>query len=41
MNQQGGYAYSLKLHMSLAKGGSVYVRELTDFPGITITDTRQ
>jgi len=39
-SERPGYRASMKLHMSLSKGGSVYGYELTDYPGVTITNRR-
>ena len=34
------FAVKLNMHLKLGSGGSVYVRELTDYPGIIVTDVR-
>lgn len=34
------YAAKMVMHAKLAKGGSLYVSELTDFPGVQIMDTK-
>jgi hypothetical protein len=36
-----GYGAKLIMHLSLAKGGSQFVRELVDHPGIMVTDFRE
>ena len=35
------YESKLIMHASLTQGGSLYIRELTDYPGIVISDNRE
>lgn len=35
------YAAKLVMHASLARGGSTWISELTDFPGITVIKKKE